>query len=211
MANPFLGQIMLVPYNFAPAQWAFCNGQSLEIEKYSALFSLLGITYGGDGKRTFKLPDLRRRVPLGAGLSPSFRGYPLGNSGGYEQIKLSEQQMPNHSHLATFTSKEIEPIIANAIIRAKSGKGDATNADDNYLATGKATKGNSVYSVNDGYSTTSDTTMNSQAVEINITGGESKGDVTVGSAGSNDPITVMQPYLAMHYIIALDGIYPSRN
>src|SRR5215475_4971153 len=98
MSEPFLGQIMLVPYNFAPRGWAFCNGQLLSISQNTALFSLLGTTYGGNGQTTFALPDLRGRVPLSSGQGPGLSNYNLGQSGGQETVTLTGNQMPAHQH-----------------------------------------------------------------------------------------------------------------
>ncbi len=99
MSEPFLGELRLVPYNFAPRGWAACNGQVLSIAQNTALFSLLGTTYGGNGTTTFNLPDLRSRVPIhygqGNGLSP----YVLGQMGGEEAVTLNESEMPQHNHL----------------------------------------------------------------------------------------------------------------
>lgn len=96
--DPFIGQIILVPYNFAPNGWAFCNGQVLPIAQYTALFSLLGTTYGGDGVTNFALPDLRGRVPISSGQAPGLQNYVLGQKGGEETVTLNTNQTPAHSH-----------------------------------------------------------------------------------------------------------------
>jgi microcystin-dependent protein len=96
--DPFIGEIRLVPYNFAPKGWAFCAGQLLPINQNQALFALLGTTYGGDGRTTFALPDLRGRIPVGAGQSPAGSDYPLGAAGGSETVKLTTGQLPAHAH-----------------------------------------------------------------------------------------------------------------
>ena len=98
MSEPFLGQIILVPYNFAPRGWAFCNGQILPIAQNTALFALLGTTYGGNGQTTFALPDLRGRVPLGSGQGPGLSNYALGQVGGTETETLTINQLPTHAH-----------------------------------------------------------------------------------------------------------------
>lgn len=105
MSEPFLAEIRLVPYTFAPRGWAFCNGQLLSIAQNTALFSLIGITFGGNGQTTFALPDLRGRVPVHAGGSPGQAGpglalIRLGESAGQETVTLTQNQMPAHSHLA---------------------------------------------------------------------------------------------------------------
>jgi microcystin-dependent protein len=101
MSEPFLGQIMLVPYNFAQRGWAFCNGQILSIAQNTALFSLLGTTFGGNGQTTFALPDLRGRVPMSSGQGSGLQDYELGQVGGSETQTLTVSQMPIHNHLVT--------------------------------------------------------------------------------------------------------------
>lgn len=103
MSEPFLGQITLFGFNFAPRGWALCDGQLLPISQNEALFSLLGTMYGGDGRTTFGLPDLRGRVPIHAGKAPGLSNYPQGARGGTETVTLSIDQMPAHSHGATTT------------------------------------------------------------------------------------------------------------
>jgi len=97
-SEPFVGQIALFPFNFAPQGWAFCNGQLLQINQYNALFALLGTTYGGNGQTTFALPDLRGRVPLGAGQGPGLTNRFLGETLGTENVTILESQMPAHTH-----------------------------------------------------------------------------------------------------------------
>src|SRR5208283_2769592 len=97
--DAFLGSLLLVPYNFAPQGWAFCNGQLLSIAQNAALFSLIGTTYGGDGISTFALPDLRGRVPNSAGQGPGLANYNLGDTGGAENTTLQVSNMPAHNHL----------------------------------------------------------------------------------------------------------------
>ena len=96
--DPFIGEIKIVPYNFAPRGWAFCNGQILSIAQNSALFSLLGTTFGGDGMTTFALPNLQSRVAIHAGQGPGLSQYQLGQQGGTETRTLSTQNMPQHNH-----------------------------------------------------------------------------------------------------------------
>ncbi len=101
--DPFIGEIIMFGGNFAPRSWAFCNGQLLAISSNSALFSILGTTYGGDGRTTFGLPDLRGRAPVHAGRGPGLSDRRLGAKGGVETVVLNESQMPQHTHAATST------------------------------------------------------------------------------------------------------------
>jgi len=96
--NQFLGSLLLVPYNFAPTGWALCQGQLLPIAQYTALFEVLGTTYGGDGLTTFALPDLRGRVPISSGQGPGLQNYALAQAGGAESTTLGVNQLPAHNH-----------------------------------------------------------------------------------------------------------------
>src|SRR5271169_4618990 len=98
MANPFIGQITLFPYNFAPFGWAVCDGQLLPIAQYTAVFSLLGVQFGGNGTSNFALPDLRGRVPMGQGQGPGLSSYVVGSQQGVELVTLTPQTIPAHSH-----------------------------------------------------------------------------------------------------------------
>jgi microcystin-dependent protein len=98
MADPFVAEIRIFPFNFAPKGWAFCDGQLLPISQNTALFSLLGTTYGGDGKSTFALPDLQGRAPMHPGQGPGLSLHDLGESGGSETVTLLESEIPAHAH-----------------------------------------------------------------------------------------------------------------
>jgi microcystin-dependent protein len=121
MAEPFLGEIRTIGFNFAPVGWALCNGQLLPIAQNTALFTLLGTTYGGDGKRTFALPNLQGRVPVhqgtGTGLSPRA----LGESAGAESIKLAIAQIPKHNHSLNATSHKGTSAIPAGHVLARGG------------------------------------------------------------------------------------------
>jgi microcystin-dependent protein len=105
MSEPYLGQIISAGFNFAPRGYALCNGQTLPIQQYSALFSLLGIVYGGNGTTNFLLPNLQGRTPVGQGRLPGGSTYPIGEAAGVENVSLTQQQMPMHSHLLAATSQ----------------------------------------------------------------------------------------------------------
>lgn len=104
MSDPFIGEIRMFGGNFAPLNWAFCNGQLLSISEYDALFALIGTTYGGDGQSTFGLPDLRGRIPIGEGSGPGLTPRVIGESAGTETVTLTQNQLPTHSHTANVTS-----------------------------------------------------------------------------------------------------------
>jgi microcystin-dependent protein len=98
MANPFLAEIRIFPFNFAPKGWAFCDGQILPISQNTALFSLLGTTYGGDGKSNFALPNMQGSAPMHPGQGPGLSLHDLGESGGSDTVTLLESESPSHSH-----------------------------------------------------------------------------------------------------------------
>jgi microcystin-dependent protein len=100
MGQPYVGEIRLVGFNFAPANWMFCNGQLLPIDQYTTLFQLIGTTYGGDGQTTFALPNLQSRVIVHQGQGPGLSSYVIGQNGGVESVTLTTPQIPNHNHAA---------------------------------------------------------------------------------------------------------------
>jgi len=131
--EPFLGEIRLVPFSFAPRGWAYCEGQLLPINQNQALFALLGTNFGGNGKTTFALPDLRGRVPVGAGLAASGSAYTLGVAGGQESTKLTVAQLPAHAHRVRASSTATGKSPANAVPAAGgsySTSHDVTMAGD---------------------------------------------------------------------------------
>jgi microcystin-dependent protein len=173
MSEPFLATVLMFGGNFAPLGWAFCNGQLLSIAQNTALFSLLGTTFGGDGQTTFALPDLRGRLPLHWGQGPGLSNYDLGQASGTESVTLTGNNLPSHTHPFQILANESDPdskVPANAFFAANP---------------------------NNFYATTQD--------------GTKMGLQTTGPAGGNQPMTIIQPYLCVSFIIALEGIYPSRN
>ena len=187
--EPFLGEICIVPYNFAPRNYAFTNGQIMSIAQNSALFALLGTTYGGNGIQTFALPDTRGRVIVGAGQGPGTSDYQLGQMGGTENVTLTVNQMPAHTHTATTT------VTVKA--RGVSTEGNVDSPSGNAWA---AKSRSALYS-----NAAPNVDMAAGAIEV--------GNVvsSIGSTGGNQPFSIVQPYLVLNPIIALQGIFPSRN
>jgi len=132
MAEPFLGEIRLFPYNFAPRGWAFCNGQLLSISQNIALFSLLGTTYGGNGQTTFGLPDLRGRFAMSSGQGPGLSVRDLGEIDGTETVALTAAQMPAHTHA-------LNGSTATATTTVPTGNLHAAPARPQYVAPGTTT------------------------------------------------------------------------
>src|SRR4026208_270933 len=123
MADPFVAEIRIFPFNFAPKGGAWCNGQLLPLSQNTALFSLLGTTYGGDGKSTFALPDLEGRAPMHPGQGPGLSLHDLGETGGSDTVTLLESEIPSHSHtlMASPTTASKPSPAGNALARAASG------------------------------------------------------------------------------------------
>jgi microcystin-dependent protein len=125
MADPFVAEIRIFPFNFAPKGWAFCNGQILPLSQNTALFSLLGTTYGGDGKSNFALPNMQGNAPMHPGQGPGLSLHDLGETGGSETVTLLESEIPSHSHGLMTAVQDFADLGAPAPNRAlsKSGKG----------------------------------------------------------------------------------------
>ena len=145
MADPFVAEIRIVPFNFSPKGWAWCNGQLLPLSQNTALFSLLGTTYGGDGKSTFALPDLEGRAPMHPGQGPGLSLHDLGETGGSETVTLLESEIPAHSHAWQASNSEgiAQSPVANLLAGGVGGiamyapappPGNLTGLSDNALA-----------------------------------------------------------------------------
>ena len=193
--EPFIGQIVLFAGNFAPRGWAFCEGQLLSIASHNALFSILGTTYGGDGRTTFALPDLRGRAPIGQGQGPGLQQRRLGEKGGVERVTLAENQIPSHTHAASAN------LTGKAKLMISLEDANTTDPANNAVAEHDS---KNTYSQNPPDSITS---MHDDTIDTSGMGVQ----VNVQNAGSGHEHENMPPYLAMNYIIALQGIYPSRN
>jgi microcystin-dependent protein len=140
--EPFLGEIMLVPYNFAPRGWAFCSGQILPIAQNTALFSLLGTTYGGNGQTTFALPDLRGRCAVSAGQGPGLSSYDLGEVTGVENVTLLPTQLPQHSHTVNALDDDAGTAIpTNNVLANIAAKGYANKAPNAAMSPAMITGG----------------------------------------------------------------------
>lgn len=144
MSDPFIGQIIMFGGNFAPRGWAFCDGQLLQIATNSALFSILGTTYGGDGRTNFGLPDLRGRVPIHNGAGVGLDSYRLGQKGGSEEVTLATAQLPSHSHDLQVadqlpnTNEAGSGLLTKQQSRFYSDSGAASTMPDAISATGGA-------------------------------------------------------------------------
>ena len=203
MAEPFLSEIRIASFAFAPRGWALCNGQLLPINQNQALFSLLGTTYGGNGQTTFALPDLRGRTPIHTGA-----GHTLGEQAGAQSHTMSLSEMPTHTHQLTAdaggtqltplgnrlgnagSDVYVPPSLLSPPPDASVEAEEVTLSWQQGIATFYASGGSG------GFAPAALTAMNLGAVSL---------------VGGSQPHLNMQPYLALSFIIALQGIFPSQN
>ena len=179
-----IGEVRAFGGNFAPRSWAFTNGQLLAISSNEALFSILGTTYGGDGRTTFALPDLRGRVPIHPGNGPGLTTRQLGQKSGTETNTLNVNQMPSHGHSASTTST-LKATTAGGTTEVPTGNVLADDGNDRIYAAGPA-----------------NTDMGASAIESST---------TVNNNGGNQAVNNMQPFGTTNHIICLFGVYPSRS
>lgn len=176
-----MSEIRFFAGNFSPKTWAYCQGQLLPIAQNTALFSLLGTTYGGNGQTTFALPNFAGRTPVGTGTGPGLSSIVLGEMAGTPNVTLTQIQLPAHNH----------PGSSTISVPTFSESGSSGDPSGSILA-----------SINGLYKT--GTPADSFLAPIG-------GAVVVGTAGASSPLNIEQPYLGMNIIICLQGIYPSRN
>ncbi|AVS76538.1 phage tail protein [Paracidovorax cattleyae] len=203
--DPILGQIILWATPWIPRGWAICNGTLLSIQQNVALFSLIGTTYGGDGVNTFALPDLRNRVPVGS-QSPVNVGITSGaaTASTTATVTLAASQLPPHTHAVTAAGNGKLSVA----VPANAGAAADTNAPANGLVLGKGTAGNfptKIYGA-----TAADTTLKPFDVDLPVLTAQASGTPAVPVS---IPVTVstLQPGVTLNFIIATEGIYPSRN
>ncbi|WP_136442431.1 phage tail protein [Pacificoceanicola onchidii] len=178
MSEPYLGEIMMFGGNFAIRAWAFCDGQLLPIAQNTALFSILGTTYGGDGRSTFGLPEMRGRFPIhaGSGTGPGLSQRRLGAKGGAQTVTLTTSEIPSHTH--------------NPIIQAETRRANSDDPEGNMLAARTT-----------GY--------RAPAPSANVSLSEES--IVESSVGGGQSHENMPPFIAVNYLIALQGIFPSRS
>jgi microcystin-dependent protein len=177
-----IGAITIFAADFEPKYFAFCSGQIIQISQNTALFSILGTTYGGNGVQTFALPDLRSRCPVSQGQGNGLSNYTLGEMTGFESVLLNANNLPSHVHNGAM----------QVHLQAFGTDGDSQSPDAAYPAGNPG-----------GYSNTAGAGQTMQPPVYTGT--------TIGPAGSSSPINLLSPYLAINYVICMYGIYPSRN
>ncbi len=199
----FMGTILPFGFDFPPVDWMSCNGQLISISQNSALFALLGTFYGGDGQITFGLPDLRGRMPIGFGNAPGLGNYAIGDKAGNTNITLTSSQMPAHTH--TVLANPANPQAAGNLQVGVQVAGTASNpvtaptATNNILgASGTGPQAAGIWSD----ALTNPQTLGGTSINTNA---------VVGAAGNNLPVPITNPYLALNFCLAVNGIFPSRQ
>lgn len=184
----FLGTILPFGFNYAPAGWMTCAGQVLSIAQNNALFALLGTTYGGDGVQTFALPNLQGRMPIGMGNGAGLSPRPIGQIGGSEAMTLTTANMPAHTHTATPVSVQVAGTASNPT--------NAPSTTNSYLGASGGGPGSA--------------TVWSDALTNPVAMNGVNGTVQIGAAGGSQPFAQMNPFLALNFCVALQGIFPPR-
>ena len=197
MAEGYYGEIRLFAGTRIPRNWLLCDGRLLDINNNQALYSVIGTNYGGDGRTTFGIPDLRGRVPIGAGQSLGTSFYRMGERAGFEVVTLKESQMPTHSHSAT---ADLETAQTASNTTATDIKPTPTSilAEGNY-PTGKSGK----QDVNM-YTSDNSNLTHLQSSKID-------GTVGIGNTGGSQPHENRQPFNTVNFMICIEGLYPSPN
>ncbi len=191
--DPFIGQIQPFGFNFAPRSWAKCDGQLIAISSNTALFSLLGTTFGGDGRTTFALPDLRGRSIVHIGHGPGLSTIAWGERGGRESVTLNQMNMASHAHSLVNGVADVTSVIQTLDTGTAINE---TGASENKLASDGTQL--DIYMESDG------TAAGTLEVTSQISG-------TTSLAGGSQPFEIRDPFLGINVCIALFGIYPSRS
>lgn len=224
--DPFIGEIRIFTGNFAPTGWFLCQGQTLPINTYQALFAIIGTHYGGNGTTNFQLPNLQGRVVIGVGVSPSGQIYDLGQIGGSEQIALTLANLPIHTHVAaspTHTHPVTVPAHTHSFdvpphTHPFTPLCDNTSGNDQ-TPQGEYPGQGGTYSTNHLQQMAAQTTGQSanspsttgQSSSVSGVSGATAASITVQTAGNSAPFLPTPLYLSINYIIAYNGIFPTRE
>ena len=183
MSQPFIAEIRMFGFGYAPKGWALCRGQLLAIQQYSALFSLIGIQFGGNGTTNFALPNLQGAAAVGIGQGPGLSDYVMGQTGGVTNVTLTTEQFPQHTHAFQASNAQADSNAVNNSLLARGNFDDGSNlgAQSAFIAASAA------------------------GAPVNMN------PMALSSAGGPTPHDNMMPYLAMNFCIALTGVFPARN
>src|SRR5665213_1368439 len=180
--EPFMGMIAAFGFNFAPYQWALCNGQTIAISQNAALFSLLGTYYGGNGVNTFQLPDLQGRMAIGQGNGRGLTPRVIGENSGTETVSILTSNMPQHSHAFNVSNNLSTTGVPGPTLYLAKGEASGQAPNQKFITMYSATAANAALAPG-----------------------------TIGTTGGSTPLGIMPPFLTINYSIALQGIFPSRN
>ncbi|MGX9461412.1 phage tail protein [Shewanella sp. A14] len=204
MSEPFIGEIRMAGFSYAPRGWAFCKGQLLPIAQNTALFSLLGTTYGGNGTTTFGLPDLCGRSPVGAGHGPGLSPIAQGEVLGREYETIHSTQMPVHTHSVTTTAAATS--TGELQVAATGSNASATPSATNNVLGASVAGGPPSAAIWSDQLTDPVTLANPETINTTV-----DVNVTVQPTGGSQPLPIRDPSLGINFIIATEGIYPARN
>lgn len=216
MSDPFIGEIKMFAGNYAPSGYALCLGQQLTAQQNQALFALIGNTYGGNGSTTFNLPNMQGRVPVGTGNFADSSGTYMvnpGKTGGALNTQLTVANLPPHTHAATFTPTGQSAVNVSVSVGTSSSAPITNPTPDStvYLTAAQAQTDSGDPVALSGLYTNAVTGTLAKLGGVQVTGNAAAGSVTVGSTGSGALFTNLQPYLGVSFIIALQGIWPTRD
>ncbi|CAM2195877.1 Phage tail protein [Paraburkholderia kururiensis] len=204
MSDPYLGEIRMVGFNFAPTGWAQCQGQLLPISQNQALFGLLGTYYGGNGVSNYQLPNLQGRTPVGIGQGLGLSNIDIGEVGGTENIALTTENMPQHTHVATVSGGgAVTGAISIPATTSTQGEGGVPGPT---TVLGPCNAGGRPASL---YSTATDNVSSLKPFNVNLQASAST--VQNSIMGGSVPFASRNPYLGINFIIALQGVFPSRG
>lgn len=201
----FIGFIASFGFNYAPRNWSMCQGQLFNIADNSALFALVNTFYGGDGRITGGIPEMRGRTAVGYGNAPGLGPYAMGQKSGYPTSNIQLPNMPSHTHIATVTGGG---GTASGTLQASQNPGSSDTPQQNdYLAATKVSRG--VFAQT--YVAPADKGTLVTLSGLDITGSSTPPIVTNSETGAGQPISIMQPYQTVNYCMSLLGLFPSRN
>jgi len=207
MSDPFIGEIRMVGFNYAPMGWAFCAGQTVSINQNQALFALLGVTFGGNGQTNFLLPDLQGRSPVGMGSGAGLSPIILGAKNGTENAQLTISNMPIHNHTATQAGYNASLSGTTTIVATTSTSGGTAPAAGSIF--GPAVEGGRP--ANSYYPATTNPQVNLANGTTNVSGQVTPPAPQIGNSGSSLPFSLRNPYLGINFIISMQGIFPPHS
>lgn len=219
MSDPFIGEIKMFAGNYAPVGYALCFGQALTVQQNQALYAIIGTTYGGNGNPNFNLPDMRGRVPVGTGTltgdnTASNYTVNVGQKGGQLNTTLTVANLPAHNHAATFTPTGQSAVNVSVNVGTSSGAAmvnPSANGTVYLTAVQAKTASDEPVSFSGLYTSADPGSGAAKLGGVQVSGNAAAGTIAVGNTGANAPFTNAQPFQGVSFIIALQGLWPSRD